>query len=618
MHSSKHIKLAAFTGLIVGLVLGMVDITARIIKLSFEWFEIYQALLIPLVIFVLGFAVLGLFVELLIKTVKLKVNEKKLIVFYAVSAVSLLLLFYGEIVMKLFLFPRMFTYDITRFFFFAFIIFFAVALIYVLLLTKGKELVFNVISVIKKKKVKKFLDNFVFMVGIFIIASFFLDIYLLKNIPVSTSNIELEGYPNILFIVLDSLRADHLSLYGYPLDTSPNLDKFAKDSVVFDNAVSAGAFSLTSHASFFTGKYPFHHKATKSNQKLDDKETTLAEILRAKGYNTAGFVGSVFLKAKYGFAQGFNTYKSRADFFEYMNTYQSFNIRSVLRLIIPGFERNILNTDGHGISEEMNRDIFKWLGKNKAGPFYMFINYMDVHEPYDSVGKEFRKYFTNETVDYREIVKATGIKRHGNISEDLVNHMVGLYDAEIFYLDRNLQKLFDKLDELGIKNNTIIIITSDHGEEFYEHGGFGHSATLYEEVIHVPFIVHYPKEFIPQRIEERVEIISILPTVLDVLNMAIPEDIDGASLVPLIKNTGEYKRRYAVSQISGRPYLDQPDQYSISDGSWKLIEVSPEKEDMPSSLFNLKTDPQEQNNLYDTYAEKRKLLQESYQLQVGD
>ena len=338
--------------------------------------------------------------------------------------------------------------------------------------------------------------------------------------------------PNVLLIVLDAVSADHLSLYGYPLNTSPNIDKFAEESVVFDDAVSVGAFSLTSYASMFTGRYPSSHKASKSNQYLSETEVTLEEVLRGKGYNTIGFPTAIFTKEKYGFAQGFNQYKDRLDFFEYSNTYQTFSIRSVIRLIFPIFEEKILKTDGQRTAEELNKDVFRWLEKNKDEKFFMFMTYIDAHAPYKN--DKFKHLFTNETRDYEEVREARSGKRGDNVSQGLVDYIVNLYDAEIFYLDKHFQKLLDKLDELGIKDNTIIILVADHGEEFYEHYGFGHSATLYEEIIHVPFIIHYPKEFKPQRIERRIGTINIFPTVLDILGITIPGDIDSISLVPLL------------------------------------------------------------------------------------
>jgi arylsulfatase A-like enzyme len=349
-----------------------------------------------------------------------------------------------------------------------------------------------------------------------------------------------------------------------------------------------------------------------THQKLENEELTLAEILREKGYNTVGFAGGAFCKAKYGIGQGFTTYKDRLDFFELMNTFDRFSIRGGLYFYFPNLHDSIFGTDRERPSEEINKDVFRWLENNKDSTFFMFINYFDPHSPYNK-GFEFKHQFTDENRDYSEVRNMLRVKRYDNVSEHVLDYTISLYDTEIFYLDYHIGKLLNKLDELGLKNNTIIIITADHGEEFYEHGGFDHGLTLYEEVIHVPFIIYYPKEFEPQRIEKRVENMNIFSTILDILEIEEPENIDSLSLVPLMKRESGYDRKYAFSQLFGRLYmeeLEETNQQSVSVDDWKLIEVSPEKETLPSSLFNLKTDPEEQKNLYDKYSEKKKLLEE--------
>jgi len=235
----------------------------------------------------------------------------------------------------------------------------------------------------------------------------------------------------------------------------------------------------------------------------------------------------------------------------------------------------------------------------------MYIHYYDLHRPYNR-GVEFKKQFTNETIDYNEVERAIHMERYGNVSEDLVRYMVAIYDTEIFYNDYRLGKLFEKLDELGIKNNTIIILSADHGEEFYEHGGFEHGGSLYEETIRVPLIIYYPKEFKAQRIERRVGTVDIFATILDVLKIEVPENIDSVSLLPLIKNETGYDREYLMSEL----LMKQIELRAVSHGDWKLIEPSLMDKTFPPSLFNLKNDPEERENLYDSEVEKRRFLQE--------
>jgi arylsulfatase A-like enzyme len=607
MKPSANIKLAASIGLVVGILAGTIDIIARIIALNFEWFEFYQTLLTSSVVFTLGFVIVGIIVEIARKIIGIKVTEKGLSIFYTANAMSLLLLFYAEVItIKILLFPHN-SFLNPKSYKIVLLILLAVMLVYAFLLTKGRQLISAIVSFTQKKRVQRFISNYVFIIVVFVIVSLLMDVYYLNSMPSSVYDTRLEGYPNILLIVLDTVRADHLSLYNYPHNTSPNIDKFAKDAVVFDNAISPSSWTLPSHSSMFTGKYLSKHNATSRHQKLDEKETTLAEILRAKGYNTAGFIGGVYCKGKYGVGQGFATYKDRLDFFEYKFTFDKFSIMVFLKGLFPVLNKALLDADGERSAEEVNRDVFKWLEENGDAPFFMFINYFDAHLPHNP-RVEFRRRFTNETLDSREVGRVINMDRYANVSEHLIGYIASLYDSEISYLDYHLGKLFKKLDELGIKDNTVIIITADHGEEFYDHGDFDHGKTLYEEVTHVPLLIYYPKEFKPKRIERRVGTMNIFSTVLDILDIDIDYDVDSVSLVPLIKNESGYEMDFVGSELIGRKYLDEPVQKAISYKQWKLIEVSPEKETLHSSLFNLRNDPKEQKNLYNRYNKTRDML----------
>ena len=260
--------------------------------------------------------------------------------------------------------------------------------------------------------------------------------------------------------------------------------------MVFENAISPSSWTLPAHSSLFTGKYIFKHNASKRHQKLDKFQITLAEILKNRGYNTAGFIGGPYCKAKYGIEQGFITYKDRLDFFEHIFTFDRFSIRNLFIFLFPSLHDFIFRTDGERTAKEINRDVVKWLKRNKKSNFFVFINYFDAHTPY--IRKEFLYLFTNDTREYNKVKRSLNTKRYGNVSKEDVEYMKDHYDAEIFYLDFYLGKLLNELQRLNLINNTIIIITADHGEEFYEHGGFEHFETLYEEVIHVCLLYTSP------------------------------------------------------------------------------------------------------------------------------
>ncbi|MBI3034772.1 sulfatase [Candidatus Woesearchaeota archaeon] len=566
-----NVKLALFSGMIIGSLHGTIDVLIRIMARSFEWFELYQTLLMSLIIFILIFLIVSILIELL-RVFGIKIIKKAVSVFYFSTAVAILLLFYVSIFVNNFLLSNFGFWNNLEFNLITIII---VIIIYIFLLSNG-NLIFNFMLLINNKA-KNLIRNYIFLVTFFIISSSLIDLYTLNHVISFKSNIQSEVYPNVVILLVDALRPDHL-LYA------PNINKLASNSVMFDNAISSSSLSLLSQSSIFTGRYPSHHGAVLKRQILNQKELTLAEILKENGYNTAGFIGGVYTKAKYGMGQGFITYKDRLDFFEYVHTFDKFSLRAVLVTFFP-ISKSLLRQDGESKAEDVNKQVFRWLENNKEHPFFMFVDYIDPHTPYGTE-EEFKKNYPNNIIN-----------------------LIKLYDTEISYVDHNLGKLLDKLEELGIKNNTIIIILADHGEEFYEHGYLGHGNTLYQEAIHVPLIISYQKELKAQKIQKRVETIDILPTILDLIRIEAPQNIDGISLFPMMKNEGNYTKEYALSELYGRAGIDETEeQIAILYENWKLITVKPDIEKIPSGLYNLKTDPKEQINLYDVYTEKRDFL----------
>lgn len=602
----NHVKIAGVTGFFTGLLIGIVDILSKIFVWSFQWFEIYQALFTPIVIITPIFFVLGIITGTIAKI--LKFNEKAPYLFYSASSLSFLLFFYGMIIINIFLLTeRSFTDPLSL------ILNFIVLLIsiapFVTAYFVRKKIKISSFRFLKSKKTKKIIGNLAYFVLVFIIISIVLDFYLLKQIPAYKYDKKIENYPNVILVVVDALRPDHLSAYGYPLETSPNLDKLAEESVVFENVITASPWTLPSISSILTGKYPYEHGATFTHEMLDNDQITLPEILKEKGYVTSMITGDVFTKAKYGLGQGFMTVKDRLDFFEYVHSYDKLSIKRVLHGFFPLIDKLIFHADDEKSAEEVNKEVFKWLEKNKDQKFFLSIFYYDPHDPYN-LGKEFKKKFTDKEIKESTVQRALDKRRYEDVSEELVDYIKSLYDTEIYYFDYHLGKLVDKLDELKIRNNTLIIVTADHGAEFYEHGDFGNGRSLYQGVIKVPLIIYYPSEFKPARISEMVSLIDIFSTVLDVVNIPVPEDAASLSLVPLIKTHKNYYREYFLSEILGS--WDKPNniksQRAIIKDDWKLIEIEPEQKTLPSSLFDLEKDPEEKDNFYDKYPKKKEQL----------
>ncbi len=392
---------------------------------------------------------------------------------------------------------------------------------------------------------------------------------------------------NVILIDVDTLRSDHLGAYGYEKDTSPNIDKFAKESLVFTNAVSQSVWTLTSVVSVFTSKYPSTHGVLSKNDRIIDKDITLAEILKDNGYKTQAFVGAQTTRGDmlsvFGFAKGFDEYNDWIGL--YYNT------------SIP------LATE--------------WLKKNSDQKFFLFIHSYDVHDPYhkpepyenffDPTYSGFVDKLTLTTDKGGDITK---VKKFGDnyvylndtqnviLSQKDVDHIIAHYDGNIRYADSWLGKFLSLLENLHLMNKTIVIIFGDHGETLFDHvleesRSIGHSG-LYDEVIRVPLIIKHP--FFNGTIEKQAQLIDITPTLLDFLKIEIPEYLQGKSLVPLIKNNTDINPEAFSEGFQGTK--------SVRTLKWKLISKFHEFE-----LYDLVNDKKEQNNVAFNFTEIGKDLE---------
>ena len=648
----NNIKYSFIFGFFTGLIIGLIDIFARIIIWSFEWFEIYQVFMISIGVVTVIFLILGIFVEVLQFILRKRIKEKRLSLSYFAASVGFLIIFYGLVLINIFLFPLPESN-------FSDPLYFAANLIIVLIaggtdlfiIQRGTNLHKQpIVSIFKKRNV---VNNVVFALIIFIVISFVIDIYNISVIPVLQG--EKTDLPNILLITLDTTRPDHLGMYGYSMNTSPNMDELSSMGTVFDNVVSSSSWTLPGHASLFTGRYTYNNKVFEKRI-LKNDEILLAETLRENGYVTSGFIGGPFVKAKYGLAQGMLYHNDRLDFYEAnslvafnkfslkkvsyevftrikdsfssnlevgdveenkenetSNTEESSSVQSIQSIIfqsVNSVHDMIFQNDYERTCEEINRDVFSWLDYNHDKTFFLFINYFDPHNDY-VLGKEFRHLFTNKTMDYNILKQTMSLDRYSDVSPEIIEYMTALYDTEIYYLDHNIGKLIHKLDDLSVLNDTIIIITADHGEEFYEHGGFNHKVTLYEEVVRIPLIIYYPEKIPAKKIQGRFSIVDIYPTILDILEIEPPDNLDGISLLSFIESDHVYNRSLIISELHATGYLvkDSANQIAIYYDNWKLINVTPEKRFVPSSLFNLEEDPNEKVNLFSFSSSKTKDMQ---------
>ena len=393
-------------------------------------------------------------------------------------------------------------------------------------------------------------------------------------------SIQTDDKPNIILITMDTTRADHLSCYGYHKNTTPYLDKLASESVVFKNVYATAPWTLPSHASIFTGMYPARHGAhyawvtTKivSPTVLGKHYKTLAEILVDDGYRTAGIVGGPVCKSFLGLAQGFEYYDDAfINIIPDLEYFSLFKILSRWVSLKDSAARQGLN--GYRVASQINTRVFSWLEKCYQSPFFLFINYFDPHHPYHPPERFSHLFGRDENYD-----------------------LLSQYDGEIAYLDYHLGKLFEKLKELKIYDNTMIIITSDHGEFFGEHNFWRHGCGLYEELLKIPLIIKYPSHYHKKGVySKRVSLVDITPTILNFLGLPIPKRIQGVNLFE--GNSKVMAELYEHRSFGGRLISGSRSLYI---DNYKYIKGKEGK----GELYDIVEDPRELHNLINTIPKK--------------
>lgn len=336
--------------------------------------------------------------------------------------------------------------------------------------------------------------------------------------------------PNLVLISLDTLRRDHLGIYGYERDTSPNLDRLAERGVVFDDAYSHGPNTSTTHHSILTSLYPSVHGVFRHGELLDPNVPTLPELLEEAGYATAGFVQ---LPGP-NYSRGFDVYTG-------LTHYAS--MRRAER-----FDASLAS-------------IGEWIsGLEEGTPFFLFVHSYAVHLPYtppDEYIERFDPDYEGPVSDRVNRDEIDAINR-GEIpvdEEDLA-HVVALYDAEIAALDADLGRLFGAFESMGLMEDTVFVILADHGEEFGDHGRYGlHSHTLYQELIRIPLIVIGPDVPRGRRVEGPVRQVDVAPTLLEFAGVDPPEHFLGASVAPLWSGTEDNERIVLAERPSGRVFI---------------------------------------------------------------
>jgi len=431
----------------------------------------------------------------------------------------------------------------------------------------------------KYKRINKKRLFFIFLVVVIGICS-----WLVLNIRRHKFDLKAFKDSNIILVGIDTCRQDHMSCFGYELDTTPNLKTLAQDCILFTNTISQSPWTLPSFASIFTSTYPSVHRARGKAE--GDKFYPIigslnsgVEILSSSGFKTKAYINGPYLAPAFGLSKGFDDY-------DYAH----------------GSNAKIRRSD-----ETVNRAL-EWIKENSEEQFFLFLHFFDPHLNYDPPRRSLQRLMKLAGFEYSGTLKSPffQLKEVRNnellLSEEDWKFIQFLYDAEISAVDESCGKLFRFLKANGLYDKSIIVVLSDHGEEFLDHGGFEHGHTLYDELIKIPLMIKMPSSIrAGEIISHQVRLIDIMPTLLEILDMDIPESFQGESLLRLIKKGRENEIWPAFSEETH--WGDELK--AVRESCYKFITNDALD---AFQLYNLCSDPGEKKDLANTEKEKARKM----------
>lgn len=388
------------------------------------------------------------------------------------------------------------------------------------------------------------------------------------------------GAPNVVMIVVDTLRADRLSQLGYDRATSEALDLLAERASEFRGVSTPAPWTVPSVASILTGLLPARHRVDQTGSVLLEEFEVLPEVLARNGWQTAGFSFNKHVSRKAGFDQGFDEFRD----------------------VDQG------RTGSYPDISEMIDDALEWVDeRDPKRPFFLYLQPMNVHGPYrvpearrDALlGRPPIPGFEYKGALMDGIVRDRRFELRDQVTPEIVQSLNEQYDTAVRYTADELGRLLRSLDEVGLYDDALVVLTADHGEELFERGGFDHAYNLNREVLHVPLWVKRPGQQTPRQVEDPVSLVDLLPTLIDLLGLQQDFDaaIDGRSLRPLLEDT--------PAPLSSRPVLAQAinpkrcSGRSFREGDWELIVIDESYDPAATGvrLYDLRTDPQQRVDL---------------------
>jgi arylsulfatase A-like enzyme len=412
-----------------------------------------------------------------------------------------------------------------------------------------------------------------------------------------------DGKWNVILLSIDTLRKDHLGCYGYDRPVSPNLDRFARENILCSNVYAQAPYTLPSHGSLFTSLYPSTHGLESMQNRMPPDVVVLAEALSREGWSTASFNGSGYLSHTFGFSRGFDLYCE----------VDPLGSRYYGGKPILSVELN----DGSSGTFDRTLD---WIGEMRERPFFLFLHTYMVHDYLPP--REYAEFFNKGSPSDLEPGEAGGMDlrgykdsgNHSDLSPENLAFFINMYDGTIRAVDDMFAELITHLEALDLYEKTLIIVTSDHGEEFLEHGSLLHMTSVYEELIRIPLIMKVPGRSGGRVIDSTLNQVDIMPTLLDLLAIEAPAGMQGVSFVRLLDGTeGGDRAIYSEVNVS-----KQVRKTCIMQDGWKYIEGDTSGKlrypaALPRELYRLDGDPGEIENLSGRHEELENRLRDRMQ-----
>ncbi len=411
----------------------------------------------------------------------------------------------------------------------------------------------------------------------FILSTTVTDLTLASSVAINNSDVVQP--PNFLVIVIDTLRSDHMSCYGYNKNTTPNIDKLVRHGCIFTNCYSTSSWTLPACTSLMTGLYTQTHKTNKWDSSIPKWAPFLPRILAAHGYYCSGVSSNPFLSEKYGFASGFHKFDEET-------------VIAAAKWSFPLAESKHKAIVLASTGATATRTTMQLLNNRPHDkPFFIFIHYMDCHADYVPPPPFDTKFNPDYSGDITGHVQSQRFST--DISQRDLRHVKSLYDGEIAYTDFQVAQLLEHLNALNLENNTCVVLTADHGEEFLEHGNWGHGYNLFNECLRIPLIIRWPGKIKPgTTINIPVSIIDIMPTILDAAGLNTPQFCPGTNLITILEDDCKDTRRSLLAQTAlGNPLT------ALITQNLKLITRTPDNthitDPAKTMVFDLKKNPKE-------------------------